>query len=379
MRTTPLFELLATAVAGAAGAACGLVEPCPHEVVDRQFDVAAEAAALCESLPAKWHEDLALSECRKLCRDDRITKCRYDRAYRSAFEALSEEARDASAAATCPLPPRVPDRVAIHCVESHTEGAYRSGCPIEGRRPAGFVSVARASDSLARYLTQCAELEAASIVAFDRLGAELAAHGAPEMLRARTRAAREDERRHARDVGALAQRYGAEVIEADVSDAREVRCLLAIALENVVEGVVRETFGAAVAIHKGAYARELSVKDVMASIAIEESRHAELAFALDEWFRARLTRGDNARLDQARAEAIAALRKEVGDLRIEPDLARAAGVPSPKTAHAMLDSLTQSLWRPRSRRPRRLTRRPGASDPWPPSPGGARRHSAKRA
>lgn len=357
MRTTRLFELLATTVAGAAGAACGLVEPCPHEVVDRQFDVAIEAAALCESLPTQWHEELALIECRKLCRDDRVTSCRFDRAYRSAREAQFEEPRDAGLgpAGTCPLPPRVPDRIAIKCVESHTEGAYRSGCPIEGRRPAGFESNARASDSsssLAGYLARCAALEAASIVAFDRLGVELEAHGAPELLRAQTHAAREDEVRHARDVRALAQRYGADVIAVDMPHApeprepREPRGMLAIALENVVEGVVRETFGAAVALHKAAYAREPPVKHVMAAIAIQESRHAELAFALDLWFRARLTRVETARLDHARADAIAALRSELRELDIEPDLAQAAGLPSLDTAHAIVDALTRSLWCP---------------------------------
>src|SRR5262245_44328737 len=72
---------------------------------------------------------------------------------------------------------------------------------IGGRRPAGLAerrSASLASGTAGAYFAELARLEAASVVAFRRLGDELRAWGAPARLtRAATRA-RRDEVRHAR-------------------------------------------------------------------------------------------------------------------------------------------------------------------------------------
>ena len=88
-----------------------------------------------------------------------------------------------------------------------------------------------------------AALEAASVPAFERLSAELALHGAPSALVARALEARDDERRHAALVVALARRYGAER-GAVRRSALPLRSLRAVAEENGVEGCVHETFAA---------------------------------------------------------------------------------------------------------------------------------------
>ena len=77
-----------------------------------------------------------------------------------------------------------------------------------GRRPDGLHEPALdgASEPSAVWLARAAHLEAASVEAFRRLRADLAAYGAPRrLLRGCSRAAA-DERRHARLAGAIARR-----------------------------------------------------------------------------------------------------------------------------------------------------------------------------
>src|SRR5205823_490342 len=68
-------------------------------------------------------------------------------------------------------------------VETVTIKEGDASCTV-GRRPAGLVQLSPAEESsvLGAYFAETAYLEAASIVAFERLGAELRAHGAPEAL-----------------------------------------------------------------------------------------------------------------------------------------------------------------------------------------------------
>jgi hypothetical protein len=176
-----------------------------------------------------------------------------------------------------------------------------------GRRPEGLLVAQPASGTpLGAYFAEMARLEAASVDAFRHLRRELVAHGAPRRLvRATERAAR-DEIRHARMTAALAWRYGGVVAAPEV-EPRPIRSLEAIALDNVVEGCVREGFGALVATWQGAVARDRVIRAVMARIARDETRHAALAFDIDAWLRTRLDASARARIEGARRDAFAAL------------------------------------------------------------------------
>ncbi len=68
----------------------------------------------------------------------------------------------------------------------------------------------------------------------------------PTLVRAARRSARE-EIRHARSAGRLARRFGAVPVRARYGASCLVRSLEDVALENAIEGCVRETYGAAVA------------------------------------------------------------------------------------------------------------------------------------
>jgi hypothetical protein len=217
-------------------------------------------------------------------------------------------------------------------------------CP-GGRRPAGLVAAdpARERGALGAFFARVAHLEAASIVAFERLASELRQHGAPpRLVRAAARSAK-DEARHARETARLARRHGAEPAAPSVRRAR-ARSLERLARDNEVEGCVREAFGALVATWQAAYAEGAGVRSVMSRIAADETRHAELSLAISRWAAPRLDRPARDRVARARRRAVEQLAREARTAL--PDAARrAAGLPNPDQAAALLTALDGALWR----------------------------------
>ena len=137
---------------------------------------------------------------------------------------------------------------------------------------------------------------------------------------------------------AIARRCGAKVTPPTI-EATPARSLESIAIENAVEGCVRETYGALLATWQSMHARDREVRDAMKRIAVDETRHAALAWRAHRWMERRLDRSARARIDDARRAAIAKLRQE---LSIEPDFQaiRDLGVPRARRAVALLDALT---------------------------------------
>jgi hypothetical protein len=212
-----------------------------------------------------------------------------------------------------------------------------------GRRPEGFAqssSPAHAS-AFAKYFATGARLEAASVDAFRILRRELAAHGAPrKLLRKASRASR-DERRHARVMRSLGRRWGAPV-ETPRTATRPVRDLFALALENAVEGCVRETYGALLATWQAAHARDREVRAAMSEIAREETQHASLSWEVGRWAEARLGADMRARVVEARTRAVDALAAE---LAVDPpaELVERLGVPTAAQAGRLLTQMVRSL------------------------------------
>jgi hypothetical protein len=207
----------------------------------------------------------------------------------------------------------------------------------ERLRPRSVVQLS----AVAGFFATSAHLEAASVDAFCILHAELVAHGAPASLRRAALRAAEDEVRHARMTGALARRFGGTV-EAAVVERGPVRSLFAIALENALEGCVRETWGALLAAWQAEHAESASVRAAMGSIAKDEARHALLGWKIAAWAEGNLSQDEIRRIRDARARAMDEL---VVGLAIEPDesLVREAGLPRAKDAVALARSLFAEL------------------------------------
>jgi hypothetical protein len=230
-------------------------------------------------------------------------------------------------------------------IEIDQEVVNPAGGGCVGRRPAGLVADRGApggGSTVGRHLAKIARLEAASVDAFSILRDELDAHGAPRaLLRACERAAA-DEARHARIMGRLARRYGAMPRRARVV-RRPVRSLFDIALENAIEGCVRETYGAAEGMWQAEAAEDLAIRKAMRGIARDETRHGALSWSIAEWLDTRLSAGDRRRVRDARDREA---RKLLARVTASParELVRVAGVPSATNARAIATELSRTLW-----------------------------------
>jgi rubrerythrin len=212
-----------------------------------------------------------------------------------------------------------------------------------GRRPPGLrLTTGRAVSPVGTYLGQCAHLEAASVPAFERLERELEALGAPAGLSRLCQRAARDERRHARIMSRLARAYGARA-PADELQATGARDAVTLAIDNAIEGCVRETFGALVGLYQASLARDVRVRYAMRSIARDEIRHAALSWKIAAWLEPRLSPRDKARVGRKRARAVSELRRESS---VDPtaDLCFTLGLPNGAVATRMVNALARTLW-----------------------------------
>jgi rubrerythrin len=217
-----------------------------------------------------------------------------------------------------------------YCLGGRGHGALRS-------RPSP-----RGEDRLGRWLAATAHSEAASVVAFLAMADELATHGAPDDLVRRAWAAAADEVEHARAMTRLAHARGVGV-RPPRFDAIEVRDLTTIAIENAVEGCVRETWAALEAAHQARHAADPGLRRVMVCIAADETRHAELSHDLDGWIRTRLDDEAVGRVDAAKARAVRGLLDRMHGER-NPQLCAQAGLPAAATARRLCEALREELW-----------------------------------
>ncbi len=207
-----------------------------------------------------------------------------------------------------------------------------------GRRPTGLSSARASTGSIVgSHMAMSAWMEAASVTAFERMAAELAAHGAPRALVQAARRAAADEVRHARTMTRLSLSHGVTPPAPRVRK-RDVRSLEAVARENAVEGCVRETYGALLATWQAEHAEDAGVRRAMQTIARDERRHAALAIAVASWIEPRLDDRARRRLDRAKQRAVSSLQEEVAR-EVDPSLVHTAGLPTAAVATKLHDAL----------------------------------------
>ncbi len=216
------------------------------------------------------------------------------------------------------------------------------GCA--GRRPDGLTAVLSRSSvsSTASWLEHTARLETAAVAAFAYLVRDLKRLGAPKSLVVRAEKAALDEIRHARQVREVALAHGATISEVRVQPA-ERRTLLSLAVENAVEGCVRECWGALVAHYQAASSNDRELRALWTGIALDESEHAALSFDLAKWFARQLTDEQRIVVEQARLGAVESLREDVCREACElhdPIL----GLPDTQVAAQLFAQLEQSVF-----------------------------------
>lgn len=227
------------------------------------------------------------------------------------------------------------------------DGAFNVACEFcpsnIGRRPAGLVlaSGARATSALGDHFARMSELEAASVVAFERLARELVQHAAPRSLIRAADRARRDEIRHAALTEKIARRFGGEPAATSIEAPRS-RSVQEIARENAVEGCVRETYGALVAHFQARRAQDPEIAAALAEIAEDETRHAALGWAVARWADSRLSKAERRNVERRRQKSVPSLEREIQ----EPAraLVALAGLPKAREERRLLAALRTTLW-----------------------------------
>lgn len=233
-------------------------------------------------------------------------------------------------------------------VEERSSAVLQAGTPgcIVGRRPDGLHAVRtqrQSASCVGRYFADNARLEQASVRAFRVLHAELLGHGAPASLVRRAKRSAQDEVRHTRVTRRLARRYGATAKASSVKSL-PVRSLESLAIENMCEGCVRETFGVLVGRWQAQHAADPAIRRAMLRIARDEGRHAALSWQVARWAHARLSVDAQERVEQAKQQAIETLRSEL-EREVETELVQRAGLPRAPFALRLLQQLEARLWR----------------------------------
>ena len=216
-------------------------------------------------------------------------------------------------------------------------------CDSAGRRSAGLLAPQPATGhgALGRYFAAMAHNEAASVASFVRLEAELADHGAPAELLARVRAAARDEVRHARVMRRLARAHGVEPVRPRHVEVG-LRPLAEIARENAIEGCVTETWSALLCTWQARHSVDPEIAAALRQIAADETRHADLAWALAVWMAGRLDAATNASIETDRFAAAAALMPSL-EITMSAAARAALGLPSTATARVLASGLRAAM------------------------------------
>lgn len=188
----------------------------------------------------------------------------------------------------------------LHC-EGHESGYICTG----GRRPIGHIEHQLASRGLPAFLAHGARLEAASVLAFSQLADRLQAWGAPGALVDRCRTAAAEEAQHAEILGALATAAGDDVEPA--TQHHVAVDLLGAALDNAVEGCVREAWSALACAVSARRADTSALRIAYERLAVDEAEHAQLAWDLHQWFMAQVSPDQRDIIIVAQHQAIADL------------------------------------------------------------------------
>jgi hypothetical protein len=139
---------------------------------------------------------------------------------------------------------------------------------------------------LAEHWTRIGLMEHASVAAFARFTLHLLALGAPPDLILASQQATADETTHARCAFALASAYGARPVGPDalaLDGAMDGFDLASFVTTLLCEGCIGETVAAIEAREALDHARDPAVRAILATVADDEQRHAELAWRTLAW------------------------------------------------------------------------------------------------
>jgi hypothetical protein len=216
-----------------------------------------------------------------------------------------------------------------------------------GRRPRGLKPAKRVSSRTraGAYFAQMAHEESASVHAFRRMKQELLRFGAPEGLVRAARRAEREEMLHTALMKHHTQAYGGACAPARIKKTNR-RSLEAMAIENVVEGCVNESFGALLMTWQAQHAATKELRDTFAKIAHDEIGHAALSHSVAAWAESQLDARAKIRVSRARERAVRKLQRSriaYENSAFNDRLAREIGWPTPSQRTALIQKMLTSL------------------------------------
>ena len=209
----------------------------------------------------------------------------------------------------------------------------------EGRLHNGS-STASCEDSVGSWCARAAHNETVSVASFAKLHRSLSQLGAPQSLLTKCLSAASDEIRHARQMVQLAKQHQAPLPALQFGDSQP--CRVELAIDNVVEGCVKETFAALIALHQAKHAQNNEIRQAMKTIAQDELQHAQLAMDIHEWLLAQLTETEKAQVAEAKLQALTELEASWKN-RFPNDIDSDLGRPNPAKGLALARAFHNAL------------------------------------
>lgn len=183
-------------------------------------------------------------------------------------------------------------------------------CAVEGRVHGDIKKLEKSTGytELGIHFARGYHAEASSVDAFLQLRKELAFHQASKELQDRCFLAAKEEIVHAQLLAKLAKLHQGQLPTLDFGRFQP-RSLFALALDNAVEGCIFETFSSLRALQQANNATDQVIAKAMKIIALDEMKHAELAWDIHKSLISKLSNVERDIIRKAQKEAIQLLLK----------------------------------------------------------------------
>jgi len=142
-------------------------------------------------------------------------------------------------------------------------------------------------------------------------------------------------------VAALAARYGHQADNFQVEPV-SFGDLESIAMDNMQEGCIGETWGALVGLYQAKKATDPVIAETMRCIALEEVEHASLSWAIHDWIVPQLDDQAIERVNKLKKKALVKLIKKTS-VPVDQNHVLLAGLPEVAVARQLAEKLVQSL------------------------------------
>ena len=220
---------------------------------------------------------------------------------------------------------------------------YYNNCVIEGRGTECIKKkmTGQGENVIGAWFARANHAEHSSVFAFAQLRRDLIQLQAPKHLLQKIDTAICEEAQHTSMMGDFARANQGHLIEVQFDGFLDSRSLWDIAVENLLEGCINESYAALQALYQSRHAQTDFLKACFAKIATDECKHAEIAREVHQFLLPLLTKQQREELQCLQLQQWNKLQKAVSEQAIPTDL-KILGLPSPEKASFMVQELSKA-------------------------------------